>query len=58
MHAGEVKSIQVSTLCDSGAFMLAGPEHIVTQLDLPEIESREKMEINPRSPYYAGMTMK
>jgi clan AA aspartic protease len=41
LHESEVKSINVSAMCDSGAFMLAVPEHIVTQLDLPEIESRE-----------------
>jgi clan AA aspartic protease len=41
LHESEVKSIHVSAMCDSGAFMLAIPEHIVTQLDLPEIESRE-----------------
>lgn len=28
-------------MCDSGAFMLAIPEHIAAQLDLPEIETRE-----------------
>jgi clan AA aspartic protease len=41
LHESEVKSISVSAMCDSGAFMLAIPEHIATQLDLPEIESRE-----------------
>jgi clan AA aspartic protease len=41
MHESEVKSIAVNAMCDSGAFMLAVPEHIATQLDLPEVESRE-----------------
>lgn len=41
MHESEVKSIAVSAMCDSGAFMLAMPEHVATQLDLPEVESRE-----------------
>ena len=41
MHESEVKSITVSAMCDSGAFMLAMPEHVATQLDLPEVESRE-----------------
>jgi len=41
LHESEVKSITVSAMCDSGAFMLAIPEHIATQLDLPEIEMRE-----------------
>jgi clan AA aspartic protease len=41
MHESEVKSISVNAMCDSGAFMLAMPEHIATQLDLPQVESRE-----------------
>lgn len=41
LHESEVKSISVSAMCDSGAFMLALPEHVATQLDLPEVESRE-----------------
>ncbi len=41
LHLSEVKSANVNALCDSGAFMLAIPEHLVLQLDLEEIESRE-----------------
>lgn len=41
LHESEVKSITVSAMCDSGAYMLAIPEHIAAQLDLAEIESRE-----------------
>ncbi len=41
LHESEVKSLSVNAMCDSGAFMLAVPEHVASQLDLPEIESRE-----------------
>ena len=41
LKESEVKSVTVNALCDSGAFMLALPEHVVAQLDLSTVEVRE-----------------
>lgn len=37
----EIRSMQVTALVDTGAYTLAMPEHIATQLDLPFVEYRE-----------------
>ncbi len=39
--ADAVKSVKIRALVDSGAYMMAVPEHIAAQLDLPIVEHRE-----------------
>ena len=37
----DIRSLTVKALIDTGAYMMAVPEHIATQLDLPVLEHRE-----------------
>ena len=41
MEKKEIRALTVKALVDTGAYMMAVPEHIATQLDLPVLEHRE-----------------